>query len=159
MPPAAPTPADPVLGELLIPGEEQAAAAKVMLSAKAAFIIERIPEIPLACSAQRELKAIPHRRFRFKGRVRWHHLFNFGSTPLELVSHQPIDAAPRNPQVLGSRRRPIVAVSRLISAASMLGVRPLYIPASLALAMPSRCRSSMTSRSQGATLAKMVSMS
>ena len=54
---------------------------------------------------------------------------------------------------------PNSARSCLICAASMLMGRPLYFPAAFALAMPSRCRSSMISRSQVATPARIVSMS
>src|ERR1700712_2066155 len=63
------------------------------------------------------------------------------------------------PRCLAMAARPIVAVRRLISAASMLAGRPLYFPSLLALAMPSRWRSSMISRSQVATPARMVSIS
>ncbi len=40
-----------------------------------------------------------------------------------------------------------------------VGARPLYFFSALALAIPSRCRSSMISRSHVATPARMVSMS
>jgi hypothetical protein len=45
------------------------------------------------------------------------------------------------------------------SFGSMLGGRPLYFPAALAAATPSRCRSSMISRSNCATAARIVSCS
>src|SRR4029077_1926652 len=49
---------------------------------------------------------------------------------------------------------PSSALSCLICAASMLTGPPLYLPAAFALAMPSRCRSSMISRSHAATPAR-----
>jgi hypothetical protein len=72
---------------------------------------------------------------------------------------QPVDGAARDTEVLGDPAGPIVAVSRLISEASILAGRPLYLPLPLALAILLRWRSSMISRSQVATPAKIVSMS
>src|ERR1700712_1176181 len=63
------------------------------------------------------------------------------------------------PRCLAMAAGPIVVVRRLISAPLMLARRPLYLPSLLALAMPSRWRSSMISRSQVATPARMVSIS
>src|SRR5215469_13637582 len=63
------------------------------------------------------------------------------------------------PSFLAIAAGPSVALSCLICAASMLTGRPRYLPAAFALAMPSLCRSSMISRSQVATPARIVSMS
>src|SRR3954447_20336423 len=54
---------------------------------------------------------------------------------------------------------PNSGLSCLICAASILTGQPLYLPAAFAFAMPSRCRSSMISRSHVVTPARIVSMS
>ena len=63
------------------------------------------------------------------------------------------------PRCLAMAAGPIVSRRRTTSCGSILVGRPLYLPSALALAMPSRWRSNMISRSQVATPARMVSIS
>ena len=73
---------------------------------------------------------------------------------------QPVDAGAGNPSCLAIAAGPMPCARMAATVAAWMdGLRPVYFPSLLALAIPSRCRSRMISRSHAATPIRMVNMS